>query len=70
MSAVSSGVRKNVSSASEGRSGHPPGETGLTGWWNGLWTVSGKVGSMIFEASCGSRRRRASYLCVVRERLR
>jgi len=65
-SAVSSGVRKKVSSASEGRSDHPPGESGLTGWWNAVWTwtASGdKVGSRIFEASCGSRSRRASYLC-------
>jgi len=43
------------SSASEGRSDHPPGESGLTEWWNGVWTALGKkVGLMIFEASCGS----------------
>jgi len=66
-SAVSSGVRKKVSSVSEGRSDHPPGESGLTGWGNAVWIASGddKVGSWIFEASCGSRSRRASYLCVV-----
>ena len=60
-----------MSSASEWRSDHPPGESGLAGWWNGVWAVSGKkVGSMIFEASCGSRSRRASHLCGARERLR
>ena len=61
-----------MSSATEGRSDHPPGESGLTEWWNGVWTALGKkvtVGLMIFKASCGSRSRRASYLCVVRERV-
>ena len=48
-SAVSSGVRKNVSSASEGRSDHPP----LSGESGG--TCVGMVGS-------ASRRSRASYL--------
>ena len=57
-SAVSSGVRKKVSSASEGRSDHPSGESGLTGWWDAVWmwtataTASGdELGLRIFEAS-------------------
>jgi len=52
-SAVSSGVRKKVSSASEGRSDHPPpGESG------------GGCGGMVPTVTVGSasRRSRASYL--------
>jgi hypothetical protein len=52
-SVVSAGVRKNVSSASEGRSDHPPcGESG------------GACGGMAPTVTVGSasRRSRASYL--------
>lgn len=56
-SAVSEGVRKKVSSASEGRFDHPPlhGESG------------GACGGIVLTLTVGraSRRRRASYLCGV-----
>ncbi len=52
-SAVSSGVRKKVSSASEGRSDHPPGESGLD--------AASLLLEMEMEGSA-SKRRRASYL--------
>ena len=60
-SVVSSGVRKKVSSASEGRSDHPPlGESGL-----GLDADASSLGAALLLAMRGSasRRRRASYLC-------
>ena len=73
-SAVSSGVRKNVSSASEGRSDHPhsPGESGLLKCSSSL--SSFEVGAVVVlvvvvwwsttlaKFGSASKRRRASYL--------
>ena len=66
-SAVSAGVRKKVSSASEGRSDQPPGEPGLE--------TAAAISSLLGAAARAMRgsvssRRRASYLCVcvLRER--
>jgi hypothetical protein len=60
-SAVSDGVRKKVSSASEGRSDHPPGESGRLCGGSLLLEV---VGESAIKVGSASRRRRASYLCV------
>ena len=70
-SAVSSGVRKNVSSASEGRSDHPhsPGEPGLLKCSSSLSSLEvGAVvvvvwwSTMLAKGVRASKRRRASYL--------
>ena len=62
-SAVSSGVRKKVSSASEGRSDHPPGEPGVAAAASSSLGAAA-VAVLAMRGSVSSRRR-ASYLCVV-----
>ena len=70
-SAVSSGVRKKVSSASEGRSDHPlgvgeGGSSALVLILSSSWLLEVLVWSTVFakkgESASGSKRRRASYL--------